>query len=143
MARRPPMPPELLSADGDKFYAILNEAEDTSAIVIGVAYIDACLASLLSKRLRKSAISNQLLDSLSGPIGSFWSRSSLAYCMALIEKPVYLDLLVLAQLRNAVAHHHFALNFTAPEVAKLCDELRYAATLKDSTSGEQAFQASV
>jgi DNA-binding MltR family transcriptional regulator len=141
MGRRPPLPPELLSADGDKFYALLNEAEDVSAIVIGVGYIDACLASLLSKRLRKSTVTGELLDSLSGPVGSFWARSSLAYCLGLIDKPMYRDLVALAQLRNDVAHHHFAFDFSAPEVVKHCNELKYAVGLKDSASGKPLFEA--
>jgi len=135
MTKRPPFPPEVLSADGDKFFDLLNEAEDVAVIVVGVGYIDACVASLLHKHLRKSSVSDNLLDS-KGPLGAFWARASLAYALGLIAKPMYQDLTILAELRNDVAHHHFAFEFSTPEVAKRCAELTYAAQLKNGESDE-------
>lgn len=135
MAKRPPFPPEVLSADGDKFFDLLNEAEDVAVIVVGVGYIDACVASLLHKQLRKSNVSDQLLDA-KGPLGTFWARSGAAYALGVIDKAMYADLTILAELRNEVAHHHFAFDFSTPEVAERCAKLTYASELKNGTSGE-------
>jgi DNA-binding MltR family transcriptional regulator len=130
MARRPPIPPEDLSSDSKHLYEVLNSGHDTSAIVVGVSYIDACLASLLSKRLLKSSVTEKLLDSRSGPIGSFAARADLAYAVGLIPKVMYQDLLVLAELRNETAHHHFALAFSSSQVALHCEKLEYVRSLK-------------
>ncbi|MCW5664634.1 MAG: hypothetical protein KIT35_12420 [Piscinibacter sp.] len=143
MIARLPLPPEALSADGHRFYALLNDAEDVSAVVVGVSYLDACLASLLLKSFRKGSTAEQLLDSRSGPLGSFSSRASLAYALGLISKPIFRDLQVLAQLRNEVAHHHFALDFSAPNILLHVNRLAYAADLRDSGTGRPIFEAEI
>ncbi len=135
MAKRPPFPPEVLSADGDKFFDLLNEAEDVSVIVVGVGYIDACVVSLLHKRLRQSHVSDLLLDA-KGPLGAFWARSSLAYALGLIDKAMYADLTLFAELRNEVAHHHFAFDFSTAAVVDRCAKLTYASKLENGNSGE-------
>lgn len=121
MPSRTPLPPESLSADSKHLYDLLNEGTDSSVIIVGVSYIDACLASLLAKRLLKSSVTEKLLDSRSGAIGSFAARSDLAYTLALIDKPMYQDLLVLAELRNETAHHHFELSFTSEAIVQGCN----------------------
>lgn len=135
MSRRIPLPPESLSADSTKLYEVLNDGTDASVIIIGVSYIDACLASLLAKRLRKSSVTEKLLDSRSGAVGSFVARSDLAYTLALIDKPMYQELLVLAKLRNEIAHHHFELSFNSEAVIRLCNDLEYVAGLKNGNTG--------
>jgi DNA-binding MltR family transcriptional regulator len=135
MPRRPPLPPESLSADSKHLYDLLNEGTDASVIIIGVSYIDACLASLLAKRLLKSSVTEKLLDSRSGAIGSFAARSDLAYTLSLIDKPMYQDLLVLAGLRNETAHHHFELSFASGAILQGCDKLKYVACLKAANTG--------
>jgi DNA-binding MltR family transcriptional regulator len=134
MAPRPPLPPEVLSSDTEKFFKLLNESQDSSLIVVAVSYIDACLASLLAKRLRKSSISESLLDSRAGPMGSFAVRSKLAYALALIDKPMYQDLQLLSELRNEVAHHHFELQIADPAVAAACMKLGYVSSLNNGLS---------
>jgi DNA-binding MltR family transcriptional regulator len=130
MPRRPPIPPEELSSDSQHLYDVLNSGPDMSGIVVGVSYVDACLESLLSKRLLKSSGTEKLLDSRSGAIGSFASRTDLAYTLGLIPKSMYQDLLVLAELRNETAHHHFALSFSSERIANHCDKLQYVRSLK-------------
>lgn len=120
MKRRSPLPPESLSKDCQHLYSLLNEGSDTSAIIVAASYIDACLASLLSKYLLHSDVTDKLLDSRSGAIGSFASRADLAYTLVLIDKKMYQDLLVIAELRNSAAHHHFELTFTSEEVQVYC-----------------------
>lgn len=142
MARRPPLPPEILSADGKHFYQLLNRGEDVSVIVVAVSHIDACLASLLAKRFLKSSVTDQLLDSGSGAIGSFATRSKLAYVLALIDKPMYQDLQILSELRNEVAHNHFSLKFDNATVIKYCQKLKYASGLKDDATGNPLLDAS-
>ena len=139
MPRRPPLPPEALSADGEQFYALLNGAQDVSVVVVAVSYIDACLASLLSKYFLPSSVTKELLDSGSGALGSFSARAKLAYVLALIDKPMFRDLQVLSELRNDVAHSHFALKFADATVIDHCQRLTYAASLKDHGTDRPIF----
>lgn len=126
--RRTPLPPETLSADTKHLYELLSEGADASVIIVAVSYVDACLASLLAKHLLESSVTDKLLNSQSGAIGSFGVRSDLAYSLGLIDKLMYQDLLVLAKLRNITAHHHFELSFASAEIARDCAELKYVAT---------------
>lgn len=139
MPRRPPLPPEALSADGEQFYALLNGAQDVSVVVVAVSYIDACLASLLSKCFLPSSVTKELLDSGSGALGSFSARAKLAYVLALIDKTMFRDLQVLAELRNDVAHSHFELKFADATVVGHCQGLTYAASLRDHGTGHPIF----
>jgi DNA-binding MltR family transcriptional regulator len=139
MGKRPPIPPELLSSDTDRFYELLNNAPDVSLVVVASGYIDACLASLLAKHLRVGATTEQLLDSRTGAIGSFAARAALAYGLALVSKELYHDLQVFAELRNEVAHHHFELRLTEPSVAAHCMSLKYILSLRDASTGHPIF----
>lgn len=134
MGRRTPLPPETLTEDIKHLYELLNEGADASVIIVGVSYIDACLASLLARHLIKGSVTEKLLDSQSGAIGSFGARSDLAYALGLVDKLMYQDLLTLARLRNITAHHHFELSFASGEVGQLCNELRYVAATLDATN---------
>lgn len=135
MSPRLPLPPESLSTDSRELHNLLNDGPDASVVVVGVSYIDACLASLISKRLRKSSVTGKLLDSRSGALGSFVARADVAYTLALIDKAIYQDLLVLAELRNEVAHHHFELWFESEVIAKGCAKLKYVSGLKNWDTG--------
>jgi DNA-binding MltR family transcriptional regulator len=136
MAKRVPLNPELLSADAQRFHELLNGAEDALVIVVGVAYIDACLASLLAKHFLEGSTSERLLDSRGGAVGAFATRASLAYVLGLVSKSLYRDLQTLAELRNEVAHTHFALDFSVPEVVAHCQALQYVGTLRNGSTTE-------
>lgn len=118
--------------------SLLNEGSDLATIVVGVGYLDACLASLLAKRFRQSSTAEKLLDSRGGALGSFSARYQAAYAMALIDKPILEDLMVFAELRNIVAHHHLELTFSDSEVAAQCERLKTAAALFAKMPGEKA-----
>jgi DNA-binding MltR family transcriptional regulator len=147
MARRsprPPLAPETLSSDAQHLFTLLNEGTDVSVVVVAVSFIDACLASLLGKRLRKgSSTVIQMLDPTSGPIGSFSARANLAYALTLIDKPIHHDLGVLAELRNVTAHHHFELTFSSPDVIKHCERLTFLDSLSDPKFEGSLFGAAV
>lgn len=136
MAKRQLVGAESLSEEANRFYKLLEDAEDATVIIVGVAYIDACVAALLARNLLKSSVTEKLLDARGGAIGSFSTRASLAYALRLITKSVYQDLQTLAELRNVVAHHHLALDFKATEVAKHCLALKCAAELQDHNTGK-------
>lgn len=131
MAKRPPVSTEGLSKDSQAFLDVLNGESDLSAVLVATSYISACLGTLLNGFLLKSSVSTELLDGKAGLLGSFNSRSNACYCLGLINKLLYQDLLVIAEIRNEFAHHHLALSFAVPEVALLCEKLSYAAGLRN------------
>ncbi len=113
----------------------MKNEKDLPLILVAASYIDACLASILKRKLRTSSVSDQLID-IKGPIGSFSARADLCYALELIPKALYQDLLVIAQLRNEVAHYHLELSFGEPSISKLCNKLTYVSTLKNGNTEE-------
>lgn len=69
------------------------------------------------------------------------SRSDTCYCLGLVDKRLYQDLLVIAEIRNQFAHHHLALSFAVPEVVQQCEKLSYVAGLKNGNSDEPLIDA--
>ena len=142
MAKRPVLPAETLSADTQALYDVVNNEPDFSVVVVSCAYVDACLGSILEKRLLQNSASERLLDVRSGALGSFSARADICYALGLVPKRLYQDLQVLTEVRNHVAHHHVMLNFASPAVAKACQSLKYAETLErwDRDDGELMFK---
>ncbi|HLE62783.1 MAG TPA: MltR family transcriptional regulator [Pyrinomonadaceae bacterium] len=136
MTRRSLVPVEGLSKDGQSVYDVLNGEPDLSAVLVAASYIDACLGALLEGFFLKSSVATKMLDAKGGSLGSFNSRSDACYCLGLINKRLYQDLLVIAEIRNQFAHHHLALSFAVPEVAEQCEKLSYVAGLRNGNSDE-------
>jgi len=129
MAKRAILPPEALSSDTTAFFNVLNDESDFSVVLVATAYIDACLGALLARRFVESSISEKLLDPRSGALGSFAARADACYVLGLVPKPLYHDLVRLAEIRNQFAHYHLSLNFQQPQVAEQCGKLSYLGTL--------------
>jgi DNA-binding MltR family transcriptional regulator len=139
MAKRSLVPVEGLSKDGQSVYDVLNDEPDLSAVLVGTSYVDACLAALLEGFFLKGSTASELLDA-KGALGSFKSRSDACYCLGLINKCLYQELLVIAVIRNLFAHHHLALNFAIPEVVEQCKKLSYVADLPIISSDERPLE---
>jgi len=140
MAKRSLVPVEGLSKDGQSVYDVLNDEHDLSAVLVGTSYVDACLGALLEGLFLKGSVASALLDARGGALGSFKSRSDACYCLGLINKRLYQDLLVIAEIRNQFAHHHLALNFAIPEVTEQCEKLSYVAGLTNGSSDERPLE---
>lgn len=122
MSVRKPVPAEQLSADTRQLMDVLNTEADLACVVVGAAFLDATLKTLLAKKLLKSSIADQLLDER-GALGTFVARADLAYCLGLVKKEHYQDLKSVAEIRNQFAHKHLQLAFTDPAVRELCGRL--------------------
>jgi DNA-binding MltR family transcriptional regulator len=85
---------------------------------------------LLGGFLRAGKTAEKLLDPRSGAIGSFAARADLCYCLDLISKDMYQDLITIAEIRNQLAHNYFSLSFSTESVAELCGKLRYVKSLR-------------
>lgn len=117
------------------------EAEtDRGTTVVAAAYLDDLLAGMLRKYLvDEPKIVDELLD-FQGPLGTFSSRISLAYCLGLIRDDQFRDLKTVGKTRNAFAHSHQTLSFDEPPICDFCDNLsqiRLMEQLRDEMSPQQ------
>lgn len=134
----PPLPAQL-RADTQAFFDVLNDEGDFAAIVVTAAYLDAAIASVLRTKMRGSSITDRLLDSRRGALGSFAARIDAAYALGLIEQPMLQDLLQYAEIRNMVAHHHLTVSFDLPDISSACQKLKYLLTMKNGDLDEMVF----
>jgi hypothetical protein len=51
VVKRKILPVEHLSKDSQKFFDVLNSEKDLPLILVAASYIDACLASILKRKL--------------------------------------------------------------------------------------------
>jgi DNA-binding MltR family transcriptional regulator len=114
-----------LTSDAQQVFDVLGKETDLACVVIGAAYLDSLLASLLNTKFRtNTTISNKLLEPNKGALGNYQSRADLTYCLSLIEKEQYNDLCKIGEIRNLFAHNHLYLNFSEVEVQNKCAELK-------------------
>lgn len=124
MKRWQPIKLEDLSGDTKAVFETLNEGSDLTCVLIGTSYLAELLASALKESFIGDSVSEKLLDPQRGAIGGFATRADLAYCLGLISKTAYQDLIKVAEIRNMFAHKHLALDFGDISVRKTCDELQ-------------------
>ena len=135
--KRPRLPKlENLSEDTQRFFDVLNKESDLAVALISASYLDVSLAGMLKRRMRKSSVADSLLNPSSGALGSMASRADAAYCLELIDKRLYKDLRLVAEIRNLFAHHHFIRSFEDPDVADLVHGLEYLEMMRTSSTGE-------
>jgi len=114
-----------LSEETKRFLEILNSGTDLACVLIGTNFLDVCLHDMLSLSLKKGETTNQILNHNKGFIGSFRNRSDLCYCMDLIDKKIYQDLIKISEIRNEVAHSHILNVFKNENISKKCEDLTY------------------
>lgn len=132
---------EKLSAESKELFDVLNDGDDLSVILVATSFLDLSLASILKRRLLDNSATDRLLDPRAGALGSFVMRADACYALGLLTKPIYKDLLKIAEIRNMIAHHHLTLSFQEEGIAKLCKELGYVASIKNGSTGEQLLSA--
>ncbi len=119
---------EDLSAEGRHIYNEMSSASDMTTVVLGASFLDASIGAMLHRSLRKGQTAEKLISDR-GPIGSFSARADLAYCIGLISKPMYQDLILVAEMRNEFAHEHQLRTFSTPSVVQRCTKLCYVESM--------------
>jgi hypothetical protein len=114
-----------LSAESQALIDVFNKEIDLAVIVISASWLDGCLGTRLQGHLRDSTVSERILNPIGGAAGNFAARADLCYALRLIEKPMYQDLILVAQVRNVVAHNHLLVTFEMPEIKKLIQQLKF------------------
>lgn len=101
----------------------LIKESDVGGVLISTSFLEACLASMLQAYLKKSSVTEKLLNPISGTIGNYSSKCDVAYCLDLILKTTYQDLVIIGQTRNLFAHDHLKGSFNDDDVRKICAKL--------------------
>lgn len=119
----------------------LWKESDVGGVLLSTSFLEACLASLLRAHLKKSGVTEKLLDPTSGTLASFSSKCDVAYCLSLIVKTTYQDLLIIGQTRNIFALNHLKAGFNDDDVSQLCGKLKapsdYLETNKDKSNFDE------
>jgi DNA-binding MltR family transcriptional regulator len=117
------VPLEQLSEDTRHLVDVLNSEGDLACVVVGAAFLDAALKTLLSEKLLKSSDTTVKLLDDGGPLGTFSARADLAYCLSLVSKHRHKDLRLVMEIRNQFAHRHLKLAFDDSTVREMCGRL--------------------
>ena len=123
MPKIKPVKFEQLSQNTQAVYDVLNHESDLACVLIGTNFLDQILVSLLENTFITSKVVQNLLHPVSGAIGAFSVRSDLSYCLDLIDKSQYQDLIKIATIRNQFAHSYLSLSFGSLEIQNLCNDL--------------------
>jgi DNA-binding MltR family transcriptional regulator len=112
-----------LSADSRRFIEDLQKETDRGAALIGAAFIDNVMESMLRAYfVDDKEIVDEILNS-NDLIGNLSVKGKLAYCLGLIGKENYRDINVIRKIRNEFAHLDKLVSFDMPDVKKLCQVL--------------------
>lgn len=114
--------------------AEFHHDSDRVIAVVGAAYLDDCVESLLRAALRDDFDAVDGLVGQFGPLGSNGARARLAYCLGLVSRDHYDDLRRVADIRNKFAHNYRLRTLDASPVRELCAQLRQPAAFASMTS---------
>jgi len=117
-----------LSEKAEPVRRLLQEESDRGAALIGTAYLDDLLATLL-RAVFVDRCADKLLE-LNRPLGTFDARIRLAYSIGLIRTDTYKDLEAVRGIRNDFAHLHDNLAFESESVKTRSENLHYGKLLK-------------
>lgn len=122
MAKRISISTDQLSGETKQLFDVLNQSNDHSVILIAANFIDACLVSILESTFVAGKTTDKLLHH-SGIVGSLLARAQIAYVLGKIPKNFYTNIVEIAEIRNAVAHHRIELTFEDTSIREKCANL--------------------
>lgn len=118
-----------LNAQTDAAIRELEASSDRAAAIIAGAVIDSLLYDTIAKFLRGdneaySAKIRKDLFSAGGALGSFGSRTGLAYLIGLVSAEAHSDLQTLGKIRNSFAHYTERDTFDTQSIKTRCDDFK-------------------
>jgi DNA-binding MltR family transcriptional regulator len=116
---------EEIDAHSQKFFSLMNEGDDLSCVLLGVNFLDETLRTIISSTLIKSKVSENILNPSQGFLGNFSARADMTYCLGIIDKKIYTDLRIIAEIRNIFAHSFDSVTFDSPNIVALLDKLQW------------------
>jgi hypothetical protein len=101
--------------------AIMKE-DALPAVLMEGALLENLLMTLLHAYLARGDTTDSLFR-IGGELESFSKCARMAYCLALIPKPVFEMLTIIGEIRNLFAHAKTLIDFDNSEVRQACDRL--------------------
>lgn len=125
-------PPEILElAD---FTREFNQESDRGAALVAAALLDERLKNILQAFFLKSKVSSELINGSIAPLGTFSSRTSVAYALGLIQRNEFDEISLIRKIRNQFGHRWEAVTFHTAPIADQCRSLPW---LGPSDTGEE------
>jgi mannitol operon repressor len=116
--------PECLSPKTSELYNRLRSESDRGAALVGAAWLDAALDSLLRKYLIDNPTIVDRLLAQDGPLSTFSARIDMACSLGLLGRKAYDDLHTIRVIRNDFGHHIEEASFNDERVVELCRTLQ-------------------
>jgi DNA-binding MltR family transcriptional regulator len=110
---------------------LISLYDDRAYVILTAAYLEEQLGALLQRFL----IEDKTVEDLFGvdqPLGTFGSKTKLAYCLGLISVNEFKDLEAIRWIRNQFAHGLHDWSFDRPEIADRCHSFRFVQTEKNT-----------
>ena len=123
---------ETLSSESKSLYAALQDEREIACVLLSASFLDHCLATLLHQHFIKSSVGPKMLDPRGGILGTYAARSDLCYCLGLVAKPVYQNLITIGMIRNRFAHSHLTVSFADDDIERWCLDLHFPAFIEES-----------
>jgi DNA-binding MltR family transcriptional regulator len=101
-----------------------REKSDRAIAIIGPAFLDLLLGSILTEFLVDDEEEVNRLLQPEGPLSTYGGRVTACYCLGLIGEIVKSDLRLVGKIRNRFAHDLDA-GFSDPKVGGWCGALRF------------------
>lgn len=115
---------ERAQMDFHSLFNLAGDANERAIVIIGASFIDTLLEHVLTSFFVRDAKAVRSLLRVDGPLGTYSSRTTTAYCLGLIGKIVRDDLRTVGRIRNKFAHSLDAA-FDSDPVRKWCLALRW------------------
>jgi DNA-binding MltR family transcriptional regulator len=109
----------------DHLKALLQD-NDQAAALVGAAYLDQALTSLLLTKFRPLSREedDRFFDATTGILSSMSAKARLAYALEFFDKKEFSDALLITQIRNVFAHTLHRVSFSTPEIKQDCEALQ-------------------
>jgi DNA-binding MltR family transcriptional regulator len=117
-------------------YRTADEGTDLECALMCGAYIENATGQLLEKVMIDHTRSDYLLNDDNGILSSSGARSSLCFCLGLIDKETYDNARRIAYIRNKFAHSHVPIGFDHKSIVDECNALQafFVRDVTDKTS---------
>ena len=119
-----PLPgwPLALASEWQHVIEELQHESDRGVALLGAAYLDTALKSLLEASFAGGkTVIDKLLNNPNAPLGTFSSRIAIAYGLGHIGVNYFQTLESIREIRNYFAHFRRRLSFEDPEIRKLIE----------------------
>lgn len=101
----------------------MDAGSDRAAAVLGGAFLDEQLKQLLESLLVEDKKLSEALFSPGGALGSFSSRTKMAYALGLLSPEIYKDIDTIRKIRNDFAHLLHGISFNSDSIKTRCQNL--------------------